>query len=418
MQNGPVDGNKSDPRCCLIEWLRDPCDKEANALALSHVEFTSFSQNPTDLWSALSTNELQKGAWNFVDGPVCRVATNLTKGDQVVMRFPPGWSGNTFATKADWEADMVGRQVKWGGAAHSVLLEYTFGCTECGDDSLDEQFWWDLSAIPNSEPGQCVASGLLHHSCKQEPSQCAVELAGSAIVYGNNDHECKGKTGHPMDPDGWFQWQFGKANGDWALVPSWGTDGRAKSANAGYRYNWFGSPACYNYDDCKSKATNGGVDAYLNGRGFKVDVPIAAPDVPIYCYFDGWKGYWQDSNHKSVNGSVTEVLCTHGTNHSTIAGADQDCMTSPHEDWKSLACKRNVSRTLPPRHPPPTPPITDSVRNAQLAAMMNGTVVLRVSICQWHDVNCTGEQLYPDVPAVPNVCKSKCSCPLQLDFQE
>ena len=29
-----------------------------------------------------------------------------------------------------------------GGAAHSILLEYTFGCTACDDESLDEQFWW------------------------------------------------------------------------------------------------------------------------------------------------------------------------------------------------------------------------------------------------------------------------------------
>ena len=83
----------------------------------------------------------------------------------------------------------------------------------------------DLSAIPNSEPGQCVSSELLHHSCAQEPGQCDATLAKSAIVYGDNDAECRGKTGRPMDPGGWYEWQFGAPNGNWSLVPSWGTDG-------------------------------------------------------------------------------------------------------------------------------------------------------------------------------------------------
>jgi hypothetical protein len=28
-----------------------------------------------------------------------------------------------------------------------------------------------------------------------------------------------------MDPGGWYEWQFGALNGNWSLVPSWGTDG-------------------------------------------------------------------------------------------------------------------------------------------------------------------------------------------------
>jgi hypothetical protein len=43
--------------------------------------------------AALSTNELQRGNWNFVDGPSCMVASNLSKGETVTMRFPAGWSG-------------------------------------------------------------------------------------------------------------------------------------------------------------------------------------------------------------------------------------------------------------------------------------------------------------------------------------
>ena len=54
-------------------------------------------------------------------------------GDTLTLRFPPGWSGNAFATKAGWVSSQAGRQVKWGGASHSVLLEYTFGCSTCGN---------------------------------------------------------------------------------------------------------------------------------------------------------------------------------------------------------------------------------------------------------------------------------------------
>ena len=96
--------------------------------------------------------------------------------------------------------------------------------------------------------------------------------------------------------------------------------------------------------------------------------------VVVVVVVAGWKGYWQDSNHvktsklePSVYGTVQSALCSHGTNHSTIAGekrhlffsfpyvcpepvlakssflyingskmpffagAGQDCMTSPHE---------------------------------------------------------------------------------------
>jgi hypothetical protein len=94
MQNGAIDTTKLDPRCCLIEWLGDTCDADANHVAISRFEFEMKSQKPTDLWAALSTNELQRGLWNFVDGPSCLVAANLNQSDVVAMRFPAGWSGN------------------------------------------------------------------------------------------------------------------------------------------------------------------------------------------------------------------------------------------------------------------------------------------------------------------------------------
>lgn len=254
MQNGAVNRAKLDPRCCLIEWLRDPCDAEANSLAKSRVEFTAVSQKPTDLWATLSTSEGKSGLWNFEGGPSCLVQKDLQRGDAVALRFPPGWSGNTFATKAGWVNTQAGHQVKWGGAAHSILFEYTFGCTACPDPTSDTEYWWDLSAIPNAEPGQCVSAGLLHRSCHAQPSQCDPRLSKSVVVYGNNDAECRGKAGQPQDPGGWYKWQNDKAiAGNWSLVPSWGADHRTPTAGHGYRFNWFGEPACYNYDDCKAK---------------------------------------------------------------------------------------------------------------------------------------------------------------------
>jgi len=398
MQNRPLDKTKLDARCCLIDWLANGCDPEANELTKSRIDFRVKSQPPTDLWAALSTNELQSGSWNFRDGPICLVRSNVSRGQVVSMRFPPGWSGNTFATRAGWVSSQAEQQVKWGGAAHSILLEYTFGCTVCNDQSVDEQFWWDLSAIPNSEPGQCVSQQLMHHSCKQAPTQCSPALQHSAVVYGNNDAECLNHTSKAADPGGWYEWQNDpEIDGDWAKVPPWGADIRAPSTGHGYRFGWFGSPACYNYDDCKRKATDGGVDAFLNGRGFKVTIPYAPSSSKhtSHCAFDGWKGYWRDGNHKqSHTTGVAIAACTFGRTHAEIGGTEQDCMTSPHEDWKSLACLLN--HTL----------ANEAARNGTgkpLHPGDNSSLVLTVDVCQWGDKLCTGNQIYPDPPPVPHV---------------
>jgi hypothetical protein len=414
MQNSPMDKTKLDPRCCLLEWLRDTCDAEANAVAKSRIDFTMVSRKATDLWAALSTNERQSGEWNFVNGPSCLVQANATQGKTVSMRFPPGWSGNTFATRAGWVSSQAGQQVKWGGAAHSILLEYTFGCTSCADQSTDAQFWWDLSAIPNSEPGQCVVPALTHHSCKQVPTQCDPALKESMVVYGNNDvKECRGEGSKASDPGGWFKWQNDKViNGNWSLVPPWGADSRAPAKGHGYRYSWFGTPACYNYDDCKAKAMNGGVDAFLCGRGFSATVPLlnsrnaSIPEHTSQCAFDGWKGYWRDNNHiQSHPGGVSTVSCTFGSMHSEIGGTFQDCMTSPHEDWKSLACTLNLSLAQ----------AEAASSGRALRHGDNSSLLLQVSVCQWGDQTCSGGQVYPDPPPVPNVyaCDSKAGPPRQ-----
>ena len=59
LQNGPVDGNKSDPRCCLIEWLRDPCDEEANVrfFPVHFCDFQSECRFPP--CSSFFQNEMQ-----------------------------------------------------------------------------------------------------------------------------------------------------------------------------------------------------------------------------------------------------------------------------------------------------------------------------------------------------------------------
>lgn len=76
-------------------------------------------------------------------------------------------------------------------------------------------------------------------------------------------------------------------------------------------------------------------------------------------------------------------------------------MTSPHEDWKSLECKQNASKPAPPPSPKGAAPVRSG--SGQPGVLTNETLVLRVSVCQWHDVTCTGEQVYPGVPAVPDV---------------
>lgn len=68
-------------------------------------------------------------------------------------------------------------------------------------------------------------------------------------------------------------------------------------------------------------------------------------------------------------------------------------MTSPHEDWKSLACQLNISRAS----------AVAANESHTTTAGDNSTLLMRVAICQWGDQQCTGSTRYPDPPPVPNV---------------
>ena len=75
-------------------------------------------------------------------------------------------------------------------------------------------------------------------------------------------------------------------------------------------------------------------------------------------------------------------------------------MTSPHEDWKSLACSLNASVAAKAASAPTAPPRRPGDKS---------NLILRVDICQWGDKDCDGKSVYPDPPPVPNVyaCNSK-----------
>jgi hypothetical protein len=123
-----------------------------------------------------------------------------------------------------------------------------------------------------------------------------------------------------------------------------------------------------------------------------------------HCSFDGWKGYWKDDNHIAGHPGegVLMAACTFGSKHADIAGVDNDCMTSPHEDWKSLSCVLNTSSLAVRKRTAAAP--TDS-RPLSERSHDNSSLLLRVAVCQWNDKNCTGTQVYPDVPPV-NVLRS------------
>lgn len=329
MSTSPLAG---DARCCLLEAFRKCLTSNCSHYApfdFTQVTFNTKTDQATDGWWILGQGRLAGTRWKFnsTDLGTCKLFSHKgIKGGNKSYNFamPEDWSGVFYAAVPNF-TQIYGQR----GNAIQQTVKMGFTIEESA-----KSFNWDLSAIPNGAPGECLDKSWVGKS------YCDITFNKSAT-----DDNCK-SVGGPSNPSNWSCPDPHDA-GCHGGCP---TD----SVKHPYREGWWGMGACYNYDECKER--NGGWCSYFNQRGYKVK---AAKDLD--CHFN--KGGNCECPWDSARSLPKNIFqCSFGEDEKDIGGPNQDCFTAPHDDRKDISCD-NASP---------------------------GEQVLSVDICLWGDKDCDG----------------------------
>eukprot|EP00928_Gymnodinium_smaydae_P026084 TRINITY_DN20584_c0_g2_i1.p1 TRINITY_DN20584_c0_g2~~TRINITY_DN20584_c0_g2_i1.p1 ORF type:complete len:598 (+),score=65.87 TRINITY_DN20584_c0_g2_i1:32-1825(+) len=313
---------RKDNRCCLLATFNDLLPtgqlKFGNTVLKSmKVTFRVVSRDATDLWWVLAKGNAQGNMWQFNSFNLakCRMfsaASGAAGTRQYVQYFPQLWSGNMLPTFAGFFKKYNTRQP---GDQQTIGMEITL--------EKDMTFSFDLTAIPGGSPGVCLQSSYVNSGYLD------VKFESEVL-----DKSCESR-GDPSNPLNW------KAiNGN----PT-GTCYEKDAVPPPYRKNWYGTEACYSYEDCKAKA--GGWCSYMGSRGMKVTSTSNCTQNDVCSWSSGGRTVYSCSWGATDDALGSRAPLPHG----------QDCFTAPHDDWKLVSCPQ-----------------------ADLA----------VNVCNWGDEDCEG----------------------------
>lgn len=344
------DTASDDSRCCLLGALNMCLAAAGKPGAASPtfgwmtVNFDIKTDKPTEGWWILGQGRLDGKHWKFASDELgtCK----LFSSGSYVQYVPEDWSGNFYAAPPEFTENYKA----WAGAdQQTVKVELTV-------EADAKSFNWDLSAIPNNGAGECLESSY------EGKKFCGVTFNSTA------DANCP-SVGKPSNPTDW------KCQDENNVC-----SGTCPGVGVPYRYGWWGTEACYDYDQCKK--SNGGWCSYFNQRGYLV---TAAKNIT--CKFNEQDC---DCDWGKVRKPPKEdqFQCSYGTTDLDIGGAQQDCFTAPHDDRKDMGCSMENSEKL----------------------------ALSVDICLWGDKKCDGS--LKDPVSLTN-CEGKVygTCPPPTDPQ-
>lgn len=320
-------GDAGDARCCLLEAFQKCLTSDCSQYApfkYTQVVFNTKTDQATDGWWILGQGRLNGTRWKFnsKDLGTCKLFSHKGGKESYTLTMPEDWSGNFYAAVPNFTQKyrQIGTAIQ-----QTVKMEFTI-------EEAAKSFNWDLSAIPNAAPGECLSKSWFGKSyCN--------------VTFGKSDDTYCQSYGIPSNPSNWScQYPDGSCHGG---CP-------ADSVKHPYREGWWGMGACYNYDKCKK--LNGGWCSYFNQRGYKVTAK-----KHLDCRFNkngNCACAWDSA--RSLPKNIFQ--CSFGEDEKEIGGTHQDCFTAPHDDRKDISCD-NASP---------------------------GEQVLIVDICLWGDQDCDG----------------------------
>ena len=148
MSTSPLAG---DARCCLLETFRKCLTSNCSHYApfdFTQVTFNTKTDQATDGWWILGQGRLAGTRWKFnsTDLGTCKLFSHKGGNKSYNFPVPEDWSGVFYAAVPNF-TQIYGQ--RGNAIQQTVKMEFTI-------EESAKSFNWDLSAIPNGAPGECL----------------------------------------------------------------------------------------------------------------------------------------------------------------------------------------------------------------------------------------------------------------------